>query len=112
MKIIKAIVRPHLYEQIAESLAGIGVVGITATDCMGHGRQKGYTEFNPDANLEVIYVDKVNLEIAVTDDRVDDVIELLEAAARSGQVGDGKIFIRELYDAVRIRDGMHGIPVL
>ena len=111
MKIIKAIVRPHLYEQIAESLAGIGVVGITATDCMGHGRQNGYTELNPDIN-DVKYVDKVNLEIAVMDDRVDEVIVLLEETARSGQVGDGKIFIRELYDAVRIRDGMHGIPVL
>ena len=112
MKIIKAIVRPHLYEQIAESLAGIGVIGITATDCMGHGRQKGYADFKADDIVDVRYVDKVNLEIAVTDDRVEDVVELLEAAAKSGQVGDGKIFIRDLFDAVRIRDGMHGIQVL
>jgi len=112
MKIIKAVVRPHLYEQIAESLAGIGVVGITATDCMGHGRQKGYTEFDSKMQSDVKYINKINLEIAVADERVDDVIELLYSSARSGEVGDGKIFIRELHDVVRIRDGQHGIQVL
>lgn len=112
MKIVRAIVRPHLYEKIAESLAGIGVIGVTATDCMGHGRQKGFAELNPDEYLKSKYIEKINLEVAVTNDRVNDVIELLSATARSGQIGDGKIFIRELYDAVRIRDGMHGNQVL
>ena len=112
MKIVKAIVRPHLYEDIAEALAGIGVVGVTATECMGHGRQKGHTEIYRGAEYDVKFVSKVNLEVVVEDDRVEDVVALLESVARSGQVGDGKIFIKDLDDAIRIRDGQRGSKVL
>lgn len=112
MKIIKAIVRPQLYEEIAETLAAIGVVGVTATDCIGHGRQKGHQEIYRGTEFDVKYVSKINLEVVVPDDRVDNVVEVLESKAKSGQVGDGKIFIREMVDAVRIRDGQHGTQVL
>ena len=112
MKIIKAVIRPHLYEEIAEALAAIGVVGVTATDCMGYGRQKGHKEIYRGAEYDVKYVPKINLEVVVQDDRVDDVVAVLEAKAKSGKVGDGKIFIREMDDAVRIRDGQHGNQVL
>jgi nitrogen regulatory protein PII len=112
MKIIKAVVRPNLYEDIAEALAGIGVVGITATECMGHGRQKGHTAIYRGAEYDVKFVSKVNLEVVVEDDRVDDVVALLESTARSGQVGDGKIFVKDLDDAIRIRDGQRGSKVL
>ncbi|WP_455206452.1 P-II family nitrogen regulator [Kaarinaea lacus] len=112
MKTVKAVVRPHLYEDIAEALAGIGVVGVTATECMGHGRQKGHTEIYRGAEYEVKFVSKVNLEVVVEDDRVEDVVALLESIARSGEVGDGKIFVKELDDAIRIRDGQRGSQVL
>lgn len=112
MKIVKAVVRPNLYEDIAEALAGIGVVGVTATECMGHGRQKGHTAVYRGTEYDVKFVSKVNLEVVVDDDRVDEVVELLESTARSGQVGDGKIFVKELDDAIRIRDGQHGSEVL
>lgn len=112
MKIVRAVIRPHLYEDVAEALAAIGVVGVTATDCMGYGRQKGHKEIYRGSESETKYVDKVNLEIAVEDGRVEDVVELLEATARSGHVGDGKIFIRQMDDAVRIRDGQRGVQVL
>ena len=112
MKTVKAIVRPHLYEKIAESLAAIGVVGVTATDCMGHGRQKGHKEIYRGAEYSVKYVSKINLELVVEDDRVDDVIELLQTTAKSGEVGDGKIFVRQMDDAIRIRDGQRGDQVL
>ena len=112
MKIIKAVVRPHLYEEIAEALAAVGVVGVTATDCMGYGRQKGHKEIYRGTEYDVKYVSKINLEVVVQDDRIDDVVEVLESKAKSGQVGDGKIFIREMADAIRIRDGQHGNQVL
>ena len=112
MKIIKAVVRPHLYEEIAEALAAIGVVGVTATNCMGHGRQKGHNKINRGTEHEVKYVSKINLEVVAQDDRVNDVIEILESKAKSGQVGDGKIFIKDMVDAIRIRDGQHGNQAL
>ena len=112
MKTVKAVIRPQLYEKIAESLAAIGVVGLNATDCMGYGRQRGHTEVYRATEDDVKYVSKVSLEIVVDDDRVNDVIEILESTAKSGQAGDGKIFIKELNDAIRIRDGQHGSQVL
>lgn len=112
MKTVKAVIRPDLYEKVAEALAGIGVVGVTATDCKGHGRQKGHTEIYRGAEYEVKYVPKMDLEIVVSDDRVDDVVQLLETHARSGKVGDGKIFVKETDDAIRIRDGQQGDDVL
>jgi nitrogen regulatory protein P-II 1 len=112
MKTIKAVVRPHLYEEIAEALAAIGVVGITATDCMGHGRQKGHKEVYRGTEHDAKFVSKINLEVVVQDDRVNDVVEVLETRAKSGKVGDGKIFIKDMDDAIRIRDGQHGNQVL
>lgn len=112
MKTVKAVIRPELYEDVAEALAAIGVVGVTATDCMGHGRQKGHTEIYRGTEYEIKYVPKMNLEIVVSDDRVDDVVALLEEKARSGKVGDGKIFINPTTDAIRIRDGQRGDEVL
>lgn len=112
MKTVKAIVRPHLYEKIAEELAGIGVVGVTATDCVGYGRQKGHSEVYRGAEYEVKFVSKINLEVVVQDDRVEDVVALLESTAKTGQVGDGKIFIKDMNEAIRIRDGQRGNLVI
>jgi nitrogen regulatory protein P-II 1 len=108
MKKIEAIIQPHKLEEVKEALTGIGVEGITISEVRGHGRQKGHKEMYRGTEYTVDFLPKVKLEIFVPDSRAEQVVESLTAAARSGKIGDGKIFISTIEEAVRIRNGDRG----
>jgi nitrogen regulatory protein P-II 1 len=108
MKKIEAIIQPHKLDEVKEALIGIGVEGITISEVRGHGRQKGHTEMYRGTEYTVDFLPKVKLEIFVPDARAEQVVESLTAAARSGKIGDGKIFISTIEEAVRIRNGDRG----
>ncbi|MGD0642810.1 MAG: P-II family nitrogen regulator [Roseiarcus sp.] len=105
MKIITAIVKPFKLDDIREALDRLGAHGMTVTEVKGYGRQKGHTEIYRGAEYVVSFVPKARLEVAVPDDRVDAVVEAIRAAALTGQIGDGKIFVTPLERAVRVRTG-------
>ncbi|GLP98571.1 MAG: P-II family nitrogen regulator [Pseudomonadota bacterium] len=105
MKKIEAIIKPFKLDDVRQSLSDIGVTGMTVTEVKGFGRQKGHTEFYRGAEYVVDFLPKVKLEIAVTDDKVDSVIEAVIKAANTGRIGDGKIFVTPLEQAIRIRTG-------
>jgi nitrogen regulatory protein P-II 1 len=108
MKKIEAIIQPHKLDEVKEALIGIGVQGITVSEVRGHGRQKGHTETYRGAEYTVDLLPKIKLEIFVPDARAEQVIGELATAARSGKIGDGKIFVSSIEDAVRIRNGDRG----
>lgn len=108
MKKIEAIIQPHKLEEVKEALIGMGVDGMTISEVRGHGRQKGHTEVYRGAEYKVDLLPKVKVEMVIAGDRVDQVINALCAAARTGKIGDGKIFVSSMDDAVRIRNGEHG----
>jgi len=112
MKMVTAIVKPFKLDEVREALSGIGVQGITVTEVKGFGRQKGHTELYRGAEYVVDFLPKVKIEAAVDDDLVDRVIEAVEAAARTGKIGDGKIFVTTLEQVVRIRTGETGKDAL
>jgi nitrogen regulatory protein P-II 2 len=112
MKMVTAIVKPFKLDEVREALSGIGVQGITVTEVKGFGRQKGHTELYRGAEYVVDFLPKVKIEAAVDDAIVDRVIEAIEAAARTGKIGDGKIFISTLEQVVRIRTGETGKDAL
>jgi nitrogen regulatory protein P-II 1 len=112
MKRIEAIIQPHKLEDAKEALKNIGVDGMTITEVRGHGRQKGHTEVYRGMEYKVDLLPKVKLEMVVTDKRVDEVVRTLVTAARTGKIGDGKIFIYEVADAVRIRNDDRGESAL
>ena len=105
MKMVTAIVKPFKLDEVREALSGIGVQGITVTEVKGFGRQKGHTELYRGAEYVVDFLPKVKIEAAVDDGLIDRVIEAIEGAARTGKIGDGKIFVHELDRVVRIRTG-------
>ena len=105
MKLVTAIIKPFKLDDVRESLSEIGVHGMTVTEVKGFGRQKGHTELYRGAEYVVDFLPKVKIEIAVSDDMLDKVVEAITASARSGKIGDGKIFVFELAQAVRIRTG-------
>lgn len=112
MKLVTAIVRPFKVDDIRNALASVGVHGITATEVRGFGRQLGHTELYRGAEYAVDFLPKVRLEIAVSDDAVENVVNALVAAAQTGKVGDGKIFVSPLAEALRIRTGETGVDAL
>jgi nitrogen regulatory protein P-II 2 len=112
MKLITAIVQPHRLDQVREALTGMGHHGMTVTEVKGYGRQKGHTEVYRGAEYQVAYLPKVKIEVAVDDSRADAVVEAIVQAARTGHIGDGKIFITELLGALRIRTGETGPDAL
>ena len=112
MKYITAIIQPHRLDKVREALGAIGVHGMTASDVYGYGRQKGHTEVYRGAEYETKYVPKIKIEIAVADDQAEATIEALQEAARSGKIGDGKVFVVELAEALRIRTGEAGTSAL
>ena len=112
MKLVIAIIKPFKLDEVRESLSGIGVQGITVTEVKGFGRQKGHTELYRGAEYVVDFLPKVKIEAAVDDAIVDRVIEAIEAAARTGKIGDGKIFVSSLEQVVRIRTGETGKDAL
>ncbi|WP_048644802.1 P-II family nitrogen regulator [Nitratireductor soli] len=105
MKIVMAIVKPFKLEAVRDALTGLGIHGLTVTEVKGYGRQKGHTEIYRGAEYAVTFLPKVKIEVAVDDDLTDRVVEAIAEAARTGQIGDGKIFVHSLEKAVRIRTG-------
>jgi nitrogen regulatory protein P-II 2 len=105
MKIVMAVIKPFKLEEVRDALTSIGVHGLTVTEVKGYGRQKGHTEIYRGAEYAVSFLPKLKIEVAVSADLVDKVIEGIVAAARTGQIGDGKIFVYSLDTAVRIRTG-------
>jgi nitrogen regulatory protein P-II 1 len=112
MKRIEAIIQPHKLEDAKEALKAIGIDGMTITDVRGHGRQKGHTEVYRGMEYKVDLLPKVKLELVVTDARSEEVVRTLAAAARTGKIGDGKIFIYDVADAIRIRNDDRGESAL
>lgn len=112
MKLVTAIIKPFKLDDVRESLSEIGVQGITVTEVKGFGRQKGHTELYRGAEYVVDFLPKVKIEAAVKGDLVDQVIEAIAKAANSGKIGDGKIFVSSIEQAVRIRTGESGDEAL
>ena len=105
MKMIAAVIKPFKLDEVREALSGIGVQGITVTEVKGFGRQKGHTELYRGAEYVVDFLPKVKIEVAVSDELSDQVIEAIEGASRTGKIGDGKVFVFDLEQVVRIRTG-------
>ena len=105
MKQITAVIKPFKLEEVREALAECGVTGLTVTEVKGFGRQKGHTELYRGAEYVVDFLPKVKVEVVVADDRVDLAIEAITKAARTGKIGDGKIFVSPIEQAIRIRTG-------
>lgn len=112
MKKIEAVIQPHKLDEVKDALIGIGVEGITVSEVRGHGRQQGRTEVFRGQEYKIDLLPKVKLEMVVTADRIEQVIDTLTAAARSGKIGDGKIFVSSIEDVVRIRNGERGDTAL
>ncbi|MGB5098441.1 MAG: P-II family nitrogen regulator [Porticoccaceae bacterium] len=108
MKLVTAIIKPFKLDDVREALNGIGVQGVTVTEVKGFGRQKGHTELYRGAEYVVDFLPKVKLEIAVDDAMLDDVIDAITSVARTGKIGDGKIFVVPLEQVIRIRTGETG----
>ncbi len=112
MKLVVAIIKPFKLDDVRSALADVGVQGITVTEVKGFGRQKGHTELYRGAEYVVDFLPKVKLELAVDDEQVERVVEAIIETARTGKIGDGKIFVSELAQAVRIRTGEAGSRAL
>ena len=112
MKLVTAIIKPFKLEEVREALSQLGVQGITVTEVKGFGRQKGHTELYRGAEYVVDFLPKVKIEAAIADELVDRAIEAIEGAARTGKIGDGKIFVSALEQVVRIRTGETGQEAL
>ena len=112
MKLVTAIIKPFKLDEVREALSAIGVQGITVTEVKGFGRQKGHTELYRGAEYVVDFLPKVRVEAAVSEAVVDQVIEAIEGAARTGKIGDGKIFVTAVEQVVRIRTGETGESAL
>jgi nitrogen regulatory protein P-II 2 len=112
MKLVTAIIKPFKLDEVREALSAIGVQGITVTEVKGFGRQKGHTELYRGAEYVVDFLPKVKVEAALAEDLVDRAIEAIEKAARTGKIGDGKIFVFPLEQVVRIRTGETGAQAL
>ena len=112
MKLITAIIKPFKLDEVREALATVGVQGITVTEVKGFGRQKGHTELYRGAEYVVDFLPKDKVEAAVGDEMVDQVVEALEKSARTGKIGDGKIFVYSLEQVIRIRTGETGAAAL
>ena len=112
MKLVSAIIKPFKLDEVREALSTIGVQGITVTEVKGFGRQKGHTELYRGAEYVVDFLPKVKIETAVSDELLDRVIETIEGAARTGKIGDGKIFVTPVEQVIRIRTGEQGAEAL
>ena len=112
MKMVTAIVKPFKLDEVREALSAIGVQGITVTEVKGFGRQKGHTELYRGAEYVVDFLPKVKIEAAVDDAILEQVVEAIEAAAKTGKIGDGKVFVASLDQVVRIRTGETGTDAL
>jgi nitrogen regulatory protein P-II 2 len=105
MKIVMAIIKPFKLDEVRDALTSVGIAGLTVTEVKGYGRQKGHTEIYRGTEYAVSFLPKMKIEVAVESDQVDQVIDAISRAAKTGHIGDGKIFVFELDHAVRIRTG-------
>ena len=112
MKLVSAIIKPFKLDDVRERLSDIGITGITVTEVKGFGRQKGHTELYRGAEYVVDFLPKIKLEIAIDDDVLEQVIEAISEAAKTGKIGDGKIFVYNLEQVVRVRTGETGSEAL
>jgi nitrogen regulatory protein P-II 1 len=112
MKKVEAVIKPHKIEDVRTALAAVGIIGITAWDVRGFGRQKGHQELYRGSEYQVNFVPKIKIEIIVPDDKAEEVVKTISSAAKSGTIGDGKIFVSSVGDAVRIRTGERGEDAL
>lgn len=112
MKKIEAVIQPHKLEDVKEAMKGIGIDGMTVIEVRGHGRQKGHKEVYRGMEYQVDLLPKIKLEMVVAESRVEEVIRTLTAAARTGKIGDGKIFVYEVLEAIRIRNDDRGEAAL
>jgi len=112
MKKIEAIIQPHKLDEVKDALLGIGVDGMTVSEVRGHGRQKGHTEVYRGQEYKVDLLPKVKIELVVPSGRADEIVRPLSTAARSGRVGDGKVFVTNVLDAIRIRNDERGDAAL
>jgi nitrogen regulatory protein P-II 2 len=108
MKLITAIIKPYKLDEVRQAIADIGVQGVTVTEVKGFGRQRGHTELYRGAEYNIDFLPKIKVEIAVDDDLAEQVIEAMTNVARTGKIGDGKIFLTQLHQTVRIRTGESG----
>ncbi|MBM3341393.1 MAG: P-II family nitrogen regulator [Betaproteobacteria bacterium] len=112
MKLVTAIIKPFKLDEVREALSAVGVSGVTVTEVKGFGRQKGHTELYRGAEYVVDFLPKVKIEAAIKSDMLDQVIEAIEKSANTGKIGDGKIFVFDLEQAIRIRTGETGAQAL
>lgn len=112
MKMVMAVIKPFKLDEVREALTALGVEGLTVTEVKGYGRQKGHTEIYRGAEYAVSFLPKLKIEVAVAAEVADRVVEAVSAAARTGQIGDGKIFVYDLTSAMRIRTGESGTDAL
>jgi nitrogen regulatory protein PII len=112
MKMIVAVIKHFKLDDVKDALAGAGIQGMTVTEVKGFGRQKGHVEIYRGASYEVRFIPKLKIEIAVSDDKLEETVKIIQKAAHTGEIGDGKIFIYDLNDVVRIRTGEKGESAL
>ena len=112
MKLITAIIKPFKLDEVREALMDMGIEGMTVSEVKGHGRQKGHTEIYRGAEYAVYFLPKIKMEIAVSDDLVDKAVDTISTTAKTGQIGDGKIFVLNVDQAVRIRTGERDVDAL
>jgi nitrogen regulatory protein P-II 2 len=108
MKLVIAIIQPHRLDTVREKLIAIGIAGLTVSEVRGYGRQKGHTEIYRGAEYQISFLPKLKLEVAVPDGRADDVVAAITEGSRTGKIGDGKIFVIDLEQALRVRTGETG----
>ena len=108
MKLVTTIIKPHMLDQVRDTLSRLSVAGMTVTEVKGFGRQKGHTEIYRGAEYTVDFVPKIKLDVVVSDEQTDAVIEGIKSSARTGAIGDGKIFVSDIGQAIRIRTGEVG----
>ncbi len=112
MKLVAAVIKPFKLDDVREALSEVGVAGLTVTEVKGFGRQKGHTELYRGAEYVVDFLPKVKIEVAVADEQLEQVLEAIQKAARTGKIGDGKIFVTPLEEVIRIRTGETGAEAL
>lgn len=112
MKLITAVIKPFKLDEVRDALSGLGVQGMTVTEVKGFGRQKGHTELYRGAEYVIDFLPKVKIEVVVEDSLADNVVEAIANAARTGRIGDGKIFVSDIEQAVRIRTGDTGADAI
>jgi len=112
MKMITAIIKHFKLDDVKDALNEAGIQGMTVTEVKGFGRQKGHVEVYRGLSLEVRFIPKIKIEVAVPDERLNEIVDIIQKTARTGELGDGKIFIYDLQDAIRIRTGERGIEAI